>query len=153
MTAWLAFCAVLSVLCTSRHHPGEGVTLGRFCASHFARASLSVMVDFHRLQRRCMRWQFPREYGDPPLTRGMSSSTTADCGCGTHPWQGVLVLGLVVWHLGPWSPGVIFRVLSTGRPHSAQWCSSLRTRLRSSRRRCPLAEGWIVIVPPPRACK
>lgn len=132
------------------HHPGDACTLGRFCAAHLVRACSRVMVLFHLLHRLCMRWQFPREYGEPPLTRGMSSSTTGDIGCGTHPSHGVPVLGWVPGHFGPCSPGVILRDLFTGRSQRAQLCSSRSTRLRSSRRRCPLAEGWSVIANLPR---
>lgn len=99
--------------------------------ARLARASASVMVDFHLLHVRCMRRQFLRSYCEPPLTLGRSSSTSALMGWGTHP-------GHPVWgHLGPCSPGVLVRVLSTGRSHSAQTFSSASTRLRNSLRLCP----------------
>lgn len=111
--------------------------------ARLARASASVMVDFHLLHVRCIRRQFLRSYCEPPLMRGRSSSTSALMGWGTHP-------GHPVWgHLGPCSPGLLVRLLSTGLSQSAQMDSSANTRLRNSLRLCPF-ELRVAISPPGR---
>lgn len=120
------------------HQMGEAVTsmctLGMFVLFwSLCRASASVMSLLSWLHLRWSRWQLERSYGDPPRDRGMSSSTSPRMGWGWHPAQGG------PGHLGPCPPGVIFRVLSTGRSQSAHVCSSALTRLTSSRLRCPLA--------------
>ena len=67
-----------------------------------------------RLHRRCARRQFARSYGEPPLETGTISSTSGEPG---KPWGSVV---------------------STALPHSQQFCSSRRTRLRSLLRADPL---------------
>lgn len=103
------------------------------CPARAARASASVMVDFHLLQSRHMRCVLPRSSGDPPLTLGMSSSTTGDLGCHAQPVHSVRA------HLGPCLPAMYLSVLLTVMPQSAQLVSSASTRRMSSRRLCPLA--------------
>ena len=71
--------------------------------------------------------------GEPPRTRGTSSSTTADSGCQAQPGQ------LIRGHFGPCCPAMRASVLSTGLSHRAHRVSSARTRFTNSRRRCPLA--------------
>lgn len=119
------------------HHIGDAYTFAACCLlaplARRALASASVIADFHWLQVRCMRWVFLRSSGEPPRDRGMSSSTSARMGWGTHPMHPSR------GHFGPCSPGVLLSVLSTGWSHSAQLVSSASTRLRSSLRLCPLA--------------
>ncbi len=123
-----ALCALWSAC----HHPGEACTPWA-CFCHLERASARVIVPFHLLCTRCMRWVFLRSYGEPPRERGMSSSTSPRMGWGTHPAHSP------PGHFLPCSPGLIVRVLSTGRSQRAHTCSSDQTRLTSCRRLCPLA--------------
>lgn len=117
------------------HQIGEAYTFTAVCLLlvRSARASLRVIADFHRLHSRCMSRQLDRSVGEPPRERGMSSSTSARMGWGTHPGH------VPPGHRGPWPPGVLVRVLSTRSSQRAQVFSSASTRLRSSRRRWPFA--------------
>lgn len=126
----------------SCYQMGEGVGCCRLFARsfHLVSASARVIAPLYSLHRLCISEQLLRSYGDPPLDRGMSSSTTALISCG------------------------YFSALSTRLPQSLQCVSSFRTRARNCLRLCPLPPsarlgsltgcpslgcpwGWVRLVP------
>src|SRR5690606_18412275 len=114
----------------STHQMPDATTFGRSAA---AVARPPIPFPRRRLHSRCACLTLLRSSGLPPRLTGTISSTSARIGWGTHPAHSGLE------HRGPCCPRIIVSVLSTPPPHRPQWVSSASTRLRSSRRLCPLA--------------